>query len=179
MARSQRLFYTTTYHCWGRRKKGFSEEKGFLSSWVNVKVVCIILAFPCEPLLSCSLCYYYCCCYYVFSCFTAVPKTLSLSQSMIFMDLQDSLQLATGGGGKGKQGATEQHMESLSGGTGLENIIPKPQQRSLFAGKRKTPTPVIKGKCPVLPLSLYTSKIEIGQTRGEQAVVRSCLLCIG
>lgn len=47
MARSQRLFYITSYHCWGRGKGLSSKEKGFLSSRVNVAegaVQCCVLS---------------------------------------------------------------------------------------------------------------------------------------
>lgn len=117
MARTQRLLHTTSYHCWGQGKGTLLWVQGDLVQLSkcgggSCLVLCIVLGFPCESVLSCSLCHYYCCCYCVFSFFIAVPKTLSLSQLVIFTlwTSKSPLQLPSAGGAKGKQGAAEQHM---------------------------------------------------------------------
>lgn len=82
------------------------------------------------------------------------------THDLYLMDLQVSSPACHRGKDEGKAGRDRaaHGLENLSGGTGLGNTIPKPLQCSLCTGKRKTSTPVIKGKWPLLALKFVYLK---------------------
>lgn len=133
MARTKRLFYTTSHHCWGGGRESLPRRRALFwistvaegasgMSWVSVRIVCLFLVPSVTSIVAVTVFY-----------LIAVSIKLFLSQPMIFTFCASNspLQHSTGKDGGG--------LESLTGSTRLGSTIPK----QLGVSRKKTKVKLI------------------------------------